>query len=135
VFEGAVRDLVDDLLFQDEAALPDGLEGSPGFQQAFPRNVPRSGDGHSLKDFSLKGRLFQNRCSYLIYSESFLALPTQLKKRVYARLEQILKAEAPESRYAYLGKDERKRLIKILRETHSEFGTFESRADSTLRER
>jgi hypothetical protein len=124
VFDGAVREIVDDLLFHDEAALPDGLEGSPAFQRAFQTNARRTAAGHSLKDFSLKGRLFQNRCSYLIYSESFLALPPQLKKRVYARLEQILKASAPDPRYAYLGKAERAGITEILRETHSEFRTF-----------
>jgi len=124
VFEGAVREMVDDLLFYGEAALPDGLEGSPAFPAAFQKNARRSAAGHSLKDFSLKGRLFQNRCSYLIYSESFRALPPQLTKRVYARLEQILKASAPEPRYSYLGMDERKQILEILRETHPEFRTF-----------
>lgn len=124
VFDGAVREIIDDLLFHKEAALPDGLEGSPAFQHAFQKNARRSADGHSLKDFSLKGQLFQNRCSYLIYSDSFLALPPQLTKRVYARLEQILKASAPEPRYSYLGSDERVRITEILRETHPEFRTF-----------
>ena len=72
----------------------------------------------------MKGRLFNNRCSYLIYSDSFLALPPQLTKRVYARLEQILKATTPEPRYSYLGSDERMRIAEILRETHAEFRTF-----------
>jgi hypothetical protein len=124
VFEGAVREMVDDLLFHGEAALPDGLEGSPAFQFAFQRNSRRSANGQSLKDFSLKGRLFKNRCSYLIYSESFLALPPQLKKRVYARLEQILGADETETRYSYLGSEERARIAAILRDTHPEFRTF-----------
>jgi hypothetical protein len=121
VFDGAVRELVDDLLFYQEAALPDGLEGSPAYQQAFQTNARRTATGQSLKDFSLKGQLFQNRCSYLIYADSFLALPAQLKKRVYARLAEILNGENAEPRYAYLGKDERARIANILRETHPEF--------------
>ena len=124
VFEGAVREIVDDLLFYKEAQLPDGLEGSPAFQHAFQKNARRSTDGHSLKAFSLKGQLFKNRCSYLIYSDSFLALPPQLTKRVYARLEQILKASDPEPRYSYLGSGERMRIAEILRETHSEYRSF-----------
>ena len=35
VFEGAAKDLVDDLLFKGEAHLPQGLEGSAAFQGAF----------------------------------------------------------------------------------------------------
>lgn len=121
VFKGAVGEVVDDLLFQGEAALPEGLEGARSFQQAFQRNARRAAGGHSLKDFSLKGRLFENRCSYLIYSDSFLALPPQLKKRVYARLEEILGGKDGDARYAYLGSAERARIAAILRETHPEF--------------
>src|SRR5262245_37601604 len=110
VFAGAVRDLVDDLLFFEEAALPSGLAAAPGFQQAFQKNAPRTKDGKSLKDFSLQGHLFRNRCSYLIYSESFLALPPELKKRVYARLAEVLKAKEPDARYSYLDAKERGRI-------------------------
>jgi len=124
VFNGAVRDLVDDLLFYQEAVLPAGLEGWPAYQQAFQANARRNAAGQSLKDFSLHGQLFRNRCSYLIYSDSFLALPLQLKKRVYARLKEILEAENPEPRYAYLGQSERASIASILRETHPEFQTF-----------
>lgn len=124
VFAGAVRELVDDLLFYDEAVLPDGLEGMPAYQRVFQANARRASDGRSLKDLSLKGRMFQNRCSYLIYSDSFLALPPELKKQVYARLEQILEGKNAESRYSYLGKEERIRITRILRETHPEFSTF-----------
>ena len=121
VFKSAVGEIVDDLLFYNEAALPDGLEGSPLFQRAFQGNARRAADGQSLKDFCLKGHLFQNRCSYLISSESFLALPPQLKKRVYARLEEILTAKNVDARYSYLGSEERTRIARILRETHPEF--------------
>lgn len=121
VFDSSAREILDDLLFQGEAELPAGLEGSPGFQQAFLAGARRTRAGASLKDFSLNGHLFQNRCSYLIYSDSFLALPVQLKRHVFERLARILKAEAPEKRYAYLSSDERARIATILRDTHAEF--------------
>jgi hypothetical protein len=124
VFAGAVRDIVDDLLFYREAELPAGLQGALAFQRAFQASAPRAANGQTLKDFSLEGRLFQNRCSYLIYSESFLALPAQLKKRVYARLEQLLTGPEAEPRYAHLESAERAQITRILRETHPEFRTF-----------
>jgi len=124
VFNGAVQDLLDDLLFRGEAILPSGLEGSSAFQQAFQENARRASDGRSLKDFSLDGQLFRHRCSYLIYSDSFLTLPPQLKRRVYARLGEILTARETEPRYAHLGKEERAQIAGILRETHPEFRTF-----------
>lgn len=132
VFAGAVQDIVDDLLFYQEATLPAGLEGSPAYQHAFQANARCTTTGRSLKEFSLKGQLFQNRCSYLIYSDSFLALPGQLKKRVYARLAEILSAEDSEPRYAYLGKEERTRIANILRETHPEFAAVSIAAPASM---
>ncbi len=120
VFEGAAEDVVDDLLYKGEAPLPDGLEGAAAFQSAFRVNVPRATDGSSLKDFQLAGHLFKNRCSYLIYSDCFLALPTELKKRVYARLVRALHPTNPDPRYAYLETEERIRISNILKQTHPE---------------
>ena len=49
VFDSCAREIVDDLLFKDEAELPEGIEGSPGFQRAFVAIAQRSADGDSLK--------------------------------------------------------------------------------------
>ena len=122
VFDGDAKDLVDDLLFKDEAELPDGLAGSPAFQKAFVANARRAKDGSSLKDLELNEKLFKNRCSYLIYSDSFLALPKQLKQRIYARLAQALDPKQPLADYAYIGAAERERIRNILQQTHPELG-------------
>jgi len=121
VFEGAAKDVVDDLLFKEEARLPQGLEGSAAFQSAFQTGTPRDREGRSLKDFHLQGHLFQNRCSYLIYSESFLNLPAALKRKVYGRLVHALHPTNPDPQYAYLGGEERARISSILQQTHPEF--------------
>ena len=121
VFEGAAKDLVDDLLFKGEAALPPGLAGSAAFQSAFQAGVRRDDAGRSLKDFQLQGHLFQNRCSYLIYSESFLQLPTALKRKVYSRLVHALHPTNPDPQYAYLSGEERARISRILQQTLPEF--------------
>jgi hypothetical protein len=120
VFDGAAREIVDDLLFYGEAELPAGVQGDPAFQRAFQRHARRAADGSSLKDFSLQGHIFQNRCSYLIYSDSFRELSAQLKQRVYDRLARALKPAEADPRYAYLGTKERARIVTILRETHPE---------------
>lgn len=121
VFEGAAQDVVDDLLFKNEAVLPSGLEGDVAFQNAFRKGAVWASGGSSLKDFHLAGRLFQNRCSYLIYSECFLKLPDQLKRRIYSRLGQALDPIKPDARYSYISTEERSRIVKILRQTHPEF--------------
>jgi hypothetical protein len=121
VLDSSARDVVDTLLFRGEAELPVGLEGSAIFQHAFQANARRSDDGSSLKDFVLQGHLFKNRCSYLIYSDSLLSLPSQLKRRIYDRLSHALRLSAPDPRYAYLDAAECDRIVEILRQTHPEF--------------
>jgi hypothetical protein len=120
VFASATRDLVDALLFKDEAPLPAGIEGTPEFPRAFRAGVPVSGSGESLKDLRLSGHIFRNRCSYMIYSEAFLALPGPLKRSVYESLARALHATEPDPRYAYIEPDERGRIRAILTETHPE---------------
>ena len=120
VFESTATEVVDALLFKDEAELPEGIEGSAAFQRAFSASAPRTARGFSLKDFHLQGHIFKNRCSYLIYSEAFRSLPHALKARVFARLARALKSAEPDPRYAYLSGEERARIVEILRETHPE---------------
>ena len=91
------------------------------FQNVFCKDAPRSSDAGSLKDFNLAGRLFKNRCSYMIYSECFLSLPVQLKQRLYSRLVHALNPANPDTRYAHLTVEERSRITTILKRTHPEF--------------
>ncbi len=121
VFASAAQQVVDDLLFKDEAQLPPRVEGSPAFREAFCRQAPRADDGSSLKDLQLAGHLFKNRCSYLIYSDCFRILPTELKRRVRSRLVRALDPTTPDSRYDYIPVEERARIWKILKQTHPDF--------------
>lgn len=123
VFASATEDVLDHLLFKDAAPLPDGVAGSAAFREAFLATAQRDDDGHSLKDLHLKGRLFANRCSYLIHSEAFAALPDPLRTRILDRLHSILRGPAPDPRYAHLESDERARIFALVRATHPEAGT------------
>ena len=118
VFASAAQDVVDRLLFRNAAPLPDGVAGHEAFRQTFAQGAPRSRSGHALKDLQLAGRLFAQRCSYLIYSESFRALPETLKGRILDRLDAALRSRDPKDRYAYLPADEKQRIRDILLETH-----------------
>lgn len=119
VFESETKAVVDALLFKDAAELPT-VSGAQTFQRAFLSRAERSADGASLRDLDLSGKLFRNRCSYLIYSEMFLSLPETLKRRIYDHLAAVLNAEDPDPRYEYLEAKERRRIAAILRETHPE---------------
>jgi hypothetical protein len=119
VFDSAAQDVVDHLLYKDEAVLPeDGVQGTSGFQEVYERSGIRTKDGRSLRDLRLDRFMFKYRCSHLIYSQQFLALPVPLKQRIYTRLEKALAADDPDSRYDYLSKQERISITEILRETH-----------------
>lgn len=114
----SVTSILDRLLFRRAALLPEGIVRSEGFLKTFMSDAKRSRAGDSLKDIALDGRLFRNRCSYLIYSETFTALPAKLKHDVLDRLYAVLHDDSPSSRYAYLPKEERQRIYQILLETH-----------------
>ena len=118
VFASAVQDLIDHLLFRKAAPLPEGIVSNADFKGSFPRGAPRTRSGHSLKDLQLRDRILARRCSYLVYSESFRALPEVLKVRIFERLRTALRSTDPKERYAYLPAAERQQIYDILLETH-----------------
>lgn len=120
---GVTRDVVDHLLFREAAPLPDGVEGGAGFRAAFARDARRDARGRALKDLSLQGRLFAQRCSFLIYSEAFTGLPAPYRDFVMAELLAALRDDA-RGRYAYLAPDEKRRIVEILTETHPQARHF-----------
>lgn len=118
IISHCAEDVLDALLFKDEAPLPKGgIEGDEAFQTAFGKKARRSTEGRSLKDFQLLNRLFKYRCSYMIHSLTFTRLQPDLKKAVLARLEAVLTGTDPGGRYDYLGESERKQIRSILADT------------------
>ncbi len=106
------------LLYCDEAAMPEGgVDGGPAFQAAFRANRQATPDGRSLKDFQLLTRLFKFRCSYLIYSRSWDALPEKFRDLLYRRLHTILTVAQPGKGYEHLSSGERRDILEILRAT------------------
>jgi len=118
VIRSHAEKIVKHLLFCEEYALKDGgVEGTPVFQDAFRKNRRDTADGRSLKDFQLLNRLFKYRCSYMIYSSAFDALPPQLKNEIYAQLDAVLAGRNPSKDFAHLGASERQHIKEILLET------------------
>ncbi len=115
VFDAAAQDVMDHLLFMEEAPLPPGAITTRGaFARQYEASGPRTKDGHSLRELDLKQRVFRLRCSPLIGSDYFQKLPVPLKQRVTTRLRRVLEAPDSEPRYAYLGADERAQIRDIL---------------------
>jgi len=113
----AANDLVDYMLFVDEANLPANVSGSSGFAEAFSKKGPRDSKGRSLRDLDLGRHLLRHRCSYMIYAPAFDALPAPARQAVYARLWDVLSGKANDKQYDRLPLTERTAIVEILRET------------------
>ena len=112
--ESSAKEIVDAFLFADEVDPGgDGVEGSEEFVEAFKKGGVKTEKGKSLRDFRLYGRIFKNRCSYMIHSLAFKSLPGLVKERVYHHLRQELDKDADN----HLSSRERKALFGILEET------------------
>ena len=119
--ETLARDLVKYLLFADEAPLPSGgVQGDPQFKADFLARRKTAADGTSLRDFELQTRLFTRRCSYMIYSPSFLGMPAALKEAVFRQLGAALDEGHPMPEFAYLPDAEKRSIRTILKETLTE---------------
>jgi hypothetical protein len=113
----AARDLVDYLLFVDEAPLVGPVKGGSGFTQVFVKSGPRDKRGRSLRDFDLRRRLFQYPCSYMIYTPAFDAMPALARDAVYARMWEVLSGREKQPRYRALSLADRRAVVEILRDT------------------
>jgi hypothetical protein len=119
----AVNDLVDYLLFIDEAPLAGPIDWSP-FARQFNSVGPYDGRGRSLRNLDLTHRQLRYPCSYMIYSDAFDALPALAKAAVYARLWDVLNGQAMGPRYARLSSDDRQAILEILRSTKKDLPSY-----------
>ncbi len=113
----AASDLVDYLLFIDEAPLSRKIEGSSGFAEKFSARGPKDARGRSLYQLDLERRLLRYPCSYMIYSPAFDALPAPALDAVYRRLWQILSGQDASKRYGKWTMADREAITEILRDT------------------
>jgi len=113
-YEGPAEELVQYMLFTDEAPLSEPVKGTSAFAEEFAARGPRDADGRSLRDFDLHTRLFKYPCSYLIYSEDFNALPSPAKEYVYRRLFEVLSGREHGPEFAKLTGEDRRAILEIL---------------------
>jgi hypothetical protein len=120
----AVEELVDYLLFVDEEPLPGPVTGTSTFAKTFQAQGARDSKGRSLRDLDLRTRLTRFRCSFLIYSPPFDALPEIAKRAVYARMWDVLSGVAVDARYQGLSPQDRQDVIEILRDTKADLPAY-----------
>jgi hypothetical protein len=122
--EQAAAELVDYMLFVDEAPLPGPITGPTAFASSFSTRGPRDQRGRSFYELDLNRRLLKYPCSYEIYSEPFDALPPTAKAAVYQRLWEVLSGRDTAKRYSVLSAADRAAIIDILRDTKKDLPAY-----------
>ena len=115
----AEQRLVRYLLFLDEPKFPVPLVGDRQYAKWYEAQGPTSKQGRSLREFDLKTRLFRYRCSPLILSPYFAAIPEEPRGRIVKSIEAILLGEEKVSDSIPL--EERTATLELLRELSSDF--------------
>jgi hypothetical protein len=109
------------MLFARAAALKEPVSGVGGFAEEFARRGPRDSRGRSLRELDLKTRLLRYPLSYLIYSESFDAMPAPVKDYVVGRLHDILGGKDQSPEFEHISAADRQAILEILKETKPGF--------------
>ncbi|VAX38198.1 hypothetical protein MNBD_PLANCTO02-260 [hydrothermal vent metagenome] len=113
-FDSSANRLVKYMLFTDEAKLTDPIKGTSGYEADFEKLAIKDRQGRSLRDFDLQTRMFKYPCSYLIYSEAFNVLPSEVKTVIYQKLWDILNSKTTDDDYKHLSKADRIAIKEIL---------------------
>jgi hypothetical protein len=84
------RETAEYLAFSGETVLAEPVRGVSDFTRSFSDSGPRDRKGRSLRELDLQTRLFKYRCSYMIDSPAFEALPPEAKTAVLRRLRDAI---------------------------------------------
>jgi hypothetical protein len=122
--DAVAREVVDYMLFVDEAPLPARVEGSSGFAERFSARGPKDSRDRSLYQLDLTTRLLRYPCSYMIYSDAFDGLPAAARDAVYRRMYAVLAGAEQTPRYSRLSPSDRLAIIDILRETKRDLPAY-----------
>ena len=112
------------LLFTEEAPITSQIHGASSFARDFESLGPRDKQGRSLRQLDLQTRLLKYPCSYLIYSQSFDALPPPMKEKIYQRLWEILTGKDSSPDFARLSPESRRAILEILTETKNDLPSY-----------
>ena len=91
--------------------------GNTTYVQDFAARGPFDSKGRSLRQFDLQSRIFKYPCSYLIYSETFDAIPAPATEYIYRRLFEVLSGKDQSPDFNSLSAEDRRAILEILVET------------------
>ncbi len=134
LIDAVAREVVEYMLFVDEAPLTNRVEGGSGFAEWFSAQGPADTRGRSLRQLDLTRRLLRYPCSYMIYSDAFDGLPPMAREAIYRRMYAVLSGQDQSPRYARLARADRQAIIEILLDTKrglpSYFQAIDQRVDA-----
>jgi hypothetical protein len=113
---GLASEIVNYMLFLDEARMPSPVEGISGFEEKFAAQGPFDQKGRSLRQFDLHRRMMRYPCSYMIYSAAFDGLPAEAKDAIYQRIWRVLSERFPA--------EDRRAIVEILRDTKKDLPAY-----------
>ncbi|MGA3203244.1 MAG: hypothetical protein ABSF12_12215 [Bryobacteraceae bacterium] len=116
---GMAAEIVDYMLFIDEARIGSPVRGTLGFEEKFAAAGPRDRKGRSLRQFDLDRRMMRYPCSYMIYSAAFDGLPAEAKGAIYQRMWSVLSSQNPR-----LSIEDRRAIVEILRDTKKDLPAY-----------
>jgi hypothetical protein len=121
---GLATEVVDYMLFVDEAPLTGAIAGGSGFTERMATSGMRDRKGRSLYEMDLRTRLLKYPCSYLVYSAAFDALPPLAKEPIYKRLLEVLSGDARDARFRKLTLADRRAIVEILKDTKRDLPAY-----------
>ena len=113
----ATEELVRHMLFTDEAPLTATIRSVSGFAEEYSKSGP-------LKALDLEKRLYKIRCSPLIYSPAFDALPQPALDQIYKRLHEVLTGKDQSKEFASLTAADRSAILVKLRSTKTNLPAY-----------
>ncbi len=109
--------LLEHLFFSGEFRLTAPIEGTSDFANEFESKGRRDKRGRSLRDFDLQTRMFKHPCSFLIHSDSFKALPGNVRQYIDKRLHEILSDDDDSPAFTHLSTNDKTVIREILADT------------------
>jgi hypothetical protein len=127
----AVEEMLEYMLFSEEAPITSPIRGTSGFAETFVKQGPKDKRGRSLRDLDLTKRIFKYPLSYMIYSEAFDSLPVEAKDRVLRRLYEILRKGDDKPAFKHLSPADRRAIFEIVTATKKGLPEWWSAAETT----
>ena len=112
-----IEPLVRAMFMADMVSLDGEVVSNSGYRDWLAKVGPHDSRGRSLRELQLDKRVFRYPLSYMIYSESFEALPPYVQDYIDARIVEVLQGRDTAGLGKHLSEADRAAISQILAET------------------